>query len=313
MTRNFEGIKQHRFGIEIECTGLTRCAAAKAIAGVMGTCAEHTGGYYDKYRITDSKGRNWTIMSDASIECTYSNGSAASKSYSVEMVTPILEYEDLPLLHEVVRALRKGGGVCNDSTGIHIHVDAAGYTPQQIRNLVNIFASKEDMLYEALQVDSYRQSRYCKKVDKDFLEKLNRTKPKSMDNVKHLWFNDREDTHHHYHEARYHCLNLSPVFSDNNFEVRAFNSCLHFGVLCAYLSLVLAVANQAAAQKYASPKPTVSNNPRYTFRTWLIRIGLNGEEFKNCRMHLLRHLEGNIAWRNPEDAIAQRERFDVVQ
>ncbi|MBR1383686.1 MAG: hypothetical protein IJ555_07750, partial [Ruminococcus sp.] len=38
-------------------------------------------------------------------------------------------------------------------------------------------------------------------------------------------------------------------------------------------------------------------------------IGLNGEEFKNCRMHLLKHLEGNIAWRNPEDAIAQRERL----
>lgn len=44
-------------------------------------------------------------------------------------------------------------------------------------------------------------------------------------------------------------------------------------------------------------------------RTWLIRIGLNGQEFKNCRKHLLSHLEGNIAWKNPEQAIAQRERL----
>ena len=27
------------------------------------------------------------------------------------------------------------------------------------------------------------------------------------------------------------------------------------------------------------------------------------------RKHLLSHLEGNIAWKNPEDAIAQRERL----
>ena len=39
------------------------------------------------------------------------------------------------------------------------------------------------------------------------------------------------------------------------------------------------------------------------------RIGLNGPEFKNCRKHLLSHLEGNIAWLHPEDAIKQRERL----
>lgn len=28
-----------------------------------------------------------------------------------------------------------------------------------------------------------------------------------------------------------------------------------------------------------------------------------------CRKHLLSHLEGNIAWRDPQQAIAQRERL----
>ena len=164
-------------------------------------------------------------------------------------------------------------------------------------------------MYRTLQVDDWRKTNYCQKVDEQFLRQLNQRKPKTMDQIKHLWFNDMADYHDHYDGARYHCLNLSPVFTNDNFEVRAFNSCLHFGVLRSYLSLVLAVANQAVTQKYASPAVTVSSNPRYTFRTWLIRIGLNGEEFKNCRMHLLRHLDGNIAWRNPEDAIAQRERL----
>ena len=38
-------------------------------------------------------------------------------------------------------------------------------------------------------------------------------------------------------------------------------------------------------------------------------MGLNGEEFKNCRKHLISHLDGCISWRHPEDAIAQRERL----
>ncbi len=104
-------------------------------------------------------------------------------------------------------------------------------------------------------------------------------------------------------------LNLHPVFTDTNIEVRAFNSSLNAGVLRAYISLVLAVSNQALTQKSASPRVTQSENPRYTFRCWLIRIGLNGPEFKNCRKHLLSHLEGNIAWLHPEDAIKQRERL----
>ena len=80
-------------------------------------------------------------------------------------------------------------------------------------------------------------------------------------------------------------------------------------MLRAYISLVLAVSNQALTQKSASLRVTQSENPRYTFRCWLIRIGLNGQEFKNCRKHLISHLEGNIAWLHPEDAIKQRKRL----
>ena len=65
-----------------------------------------------------------------------SNGDRASKSYSVEMNSPVLEYGDIPLLQEVVRALRKAGGVTGPRycAGTHIHISAEDYTPQQIRN-----------------------------------------------------------------------------------------------------------------------------------------------------------------------------------
>ena len=54
---------------------------------------------------------------------------------------------------------------------------------------------------------------------------------------------------------------------------------------------------------------TQSENEKYTFRTWLLRLGLIGDEFKTARQHLLKNLEGNIAWKDPAQAIRQRERL----
>ena len=34
-----------------------------------------------------------------------------------------------------------------------------------------------------------------------------------------------------------------------------------------------------------------------------------GEEFKTARLHLLKNLEGNIAWRDPAQAEAQKQRL----
>lgn len=89
--------------------------------------------------------------------------------------------------------------------------------------------------------------------------------------------------------------------------MRAFNSVLDAEILRAYIVLVLAVSQQALTQKTASPKPLMSDYPRYTFRCWLIRMGLNGEEFQSVRKILLERMEGTIVWRHPEQLIAARE------
>ena len=192
MAGNFDGIKTRNFGIEIEMTGLTRCQAAKALSKILGGAVIHEGGTYDKYTVRDSKSRDWSIVYDGSINCYNANGDRASKSYSVEMNSPVLEYEDILLLQEVVRVLRKAGGVTGPRycAGTHIHISADDYTPQQIRNLVNIFASKEDFLWDALQVSSARES-YCHKMDKQFIEEINRKKPKDMEEIKGLWYHGR--------------------------------------------------------------------------------------------------------------------------
>ncbi len=109
--------------------------------------------------------------------------------------------------------------------------------------------------------------------------------------------------------TRYHALNLHSVFNKGTVEFRLFNSTLHAGEVKSYIQLCLAISHQALIQKSASHTRTQSSNEKYTFRTWLLRLGLIGDEFKTARTHLLKNLDGNIAWKDPAQAEAQKERM----
>ena len=107
----------------------------------------------------------------------------------------------------------------------------------------------------------------------------------------------------------HNCLNLHSVFQKGTIKFRAFNSNLHAGKVKAYLQFCLAVTAQAYNQRSARPAKTVSDNEKYTFRVWLLRLGMIGDEFKTARKHLLDYLDGNIAWKDPMQAVRQKERL----
>ena len=92
-------------------------------------------------------------------------------------------------------------------------------------------------------------------------------------------------------------------------EFRLFNGTLHAGKIKAYIQFCLAIGAQALNQSCASRQKTQTTNEKYTFRTWLLRLGLNGDEFATARQHLLANLDGCIAWRDPAQAEAQKERM----
>ena len=295
-------IQDYNFGIEIEMTGLTRKKAARVIAEHFGTVPEHVGGNYDKYIARDPLGRVWQVVSDSSIEsCRKINGSLQyvdDRSYQVEMVSPICSYSDIETIQEIVRKLRGKGAVSNESTGVHVHVDAMHFDANSLRNLTNIMRSKEDILYKALQVGPTRESGYCRKVDEDFLMRLNESKPKTREELKQLWYNGDDGSGYHYHHSRYKGLNLHAVFQKGTVEFRLFNGTTHAGKIKTYIQLSLAICSQALTQKSARFVRTQSTNEKYTFRTWLLRLGLIGEEFKTAREILTRRLRGDAAFRH---------------
>lgn len=291
-------MKNQTIGIEIELTGIARDKAARVTAQYFGTYHTFVGGAYRAYHVEDNTGRVWKLMNDSSIRPESRRGTATN-AHRVELVSPILRYRDIETVQELIRKLRKAGAIVNDSCGIHIHIGLGNHTPKTLRNLANIVASKEDLIYKSLQVDQHR-SMYCEKTDANFIKDLNRIKPKDMRRLSDIWYKryPQESRNAHYNSSRYHLLNYHSVFTKGTIEFRCFNGTTHAGRIKAYIQFCLAISNQALIQKKASSKKTRTTNEKYTFRTWLLRLGLIGDEFSTARLHLLKNLEGNIAWRN---------------
>ncbi len=305
-------MKAQRFGIEVEMTGITRERAAQIAADYFGTSSRYLGAGYDTYAALDGQGRQWKFMSDASIMPQRKNGrrtEAASDDYKTEMVSPICRWEDIETVQELVRKLKAAGAISNKSCGIHVHIDASPFDANSLRNITNIMAAKEDLIYKALEVSVARQHRWCRPADQRFLEELNRQKPQSLEQVKRIWYNGGDRSHSHYDDSRYHCLNLHCVFQKGTVEFRLFNGTLHAGKIKAYIQLSMAIGAQALNQRSASRTKTQTSNEKYTFRTWLLRLGLIGDEFKTAREHLLKPLPGCIAWRDPAQVEQQKERM----
>ena len=300
-------MKKQTIGVEVEMNNITRKEAAMLAATFFGTGryedTARRNGYYT-WSAWDAQGREWKFQRDVSI--------AGPDDEKCEMVTPILTWDDIETLQELCRQLRHKGAK-SDATrgcGVHIHIGANGHTPQTLRNLANIMASHEDLLTAALNLDTSRINRYCRTVNRVFLSRVNQKKPKTMSALADLWYNTQNASYgrdQHYNDSRYHMLNLHATFTKGTVEFRLFQfdaptadrkGGIHAGQLKSYIQLCLALSQMAKTVRSASAKPQQNENPKYAMRTWLLRLGFIGDEFKTARELFTNRLEGDAAFRN---------------
>ena len=282
-------MKDLTIGTEIEFTGITRSTAAKVVAKFFGKKTAHDGGTYDKYTVKDTTGRIWTVMSDSSIRAT-------TVFQRCELVTPILRWSDIPTLQEIVRQLRHAGAKVNETCGLHVHIGANGLTAQNLRVLVNTVAGREEIFYRALKVPEHRKQ-YCHPMNARFLKELNEKKPATLDELKKIWYGDEREHTWHYDCTRYMILNLHALFTKGTVEFRIFNSTLHAGEVKAAIQFCAALVAFAKKSRRSFYRKIETDNEKFAMRTFLTRLGLNGDEFKTARFHLTKNLSGNAAWR----------------
>lgn len=296
-------IKKQLFGIEVEMTGISRQKAADLVGEILGTTPSHPDRTCYKTRtILDQASRVWKIMRDSSIyPCQNENSTEDMDEYRVEFVTPPLKYEDIELLQNIIRKLRENGAKTNASCGIHVHIDGANHNPTSLKKLVTFMIARQDLIYEALEIGQ-RECRWCKKLNENILKEMKSCKQLSKDDAERIWYSVANDgyygqiDHTHYNETRYHGINLHSYFSKGTVEFRLFNSTLHAGKIKAYIQFCLAVSAWSITSNerivFRSMEGYTAEQKVTIMRNILThRLGLFGEEFKTCRLHLMTPLK----------------------
>ena len=296
-------LKNQLFGVEVEMTGITREKAARLVAEVLRTTPSHPeSNCYHTRTIADQAARKWKIMRDSSIEAIRNDGTSEPLDDSiVEFVTPPLNYSDIELLQNIIRKLRENGAKAHSSCGIHIHVDGANHTAVSLRRLVNFMTARQDLIYEALQIGD-RESNWCHKLNKTLLDAMKKDKNLTKEKAEEIWYSRANDgycggiDHQHYNATRYHGVNLHSFFTKGTVEFRLFNSTLHAGKIKAYIQFCLAVSAWAITSQekivFRSMDGYTPEQKVTIMRNILThRLGLYGDEFKTCRLHLMTPLK----------------------
>ena len=301
-----ELLKKQRFGVEVEFTGITREMAAKAVQEVVGgtISGPRRDAYYTR-TIKDSQRRTWKVMRDSSISPKMNVESANPDEYRVEFVTPPLKYEDIETLQNIIRKFKEIGGVPHSSCGIHIHIDGANHTATSLRRMVNFMLSRQEIIYEALNIGA-RKDRWCRPICKKLYDTMKKESNLTKDKAEQIWYSEANDNywggvnHNHYNETRYHALNLHSFFSKGTVEFRLFNSTLHAGRIKAYIQFCLAMSAWAIESNDKIVFRSVSGysaDKKVTLMYHILtnRLGLYGDEFKTCRLHMMKQLNENAA------------------
>lgn len=70
----------------------------------------------------------------------------------------------------------------------------------------------------------------------------------------------------------------------------------------AFCQLAAMMNDMALSQKRIQAKEVNTDNEKYAFRIWLLRLGMNGDAYKSTRKVLMQNLGGHTAFRTPEEA-----------
>lgn len=284
-----------KIGVEIETTMLTRREVAEAIRTVVGGTIEHVGtpACYDPYHVTDARGLVWNVVADSSL-------TSASPERRAEIVTPVLGYDDIPVIQEIVRAVRRAGAKAGPDAGLHVHVSNEHVTPKALANLCKLVHKQEEIIYAALGVSDARKARYCKPLNPEFIRRICANPPRTFRQLNTQWYGHYVEHPQRYDNTRYCAINLNGWFIRSAVEVRCWQGSLHAGEVRAAIIFCMALLTKAINSKAASAKKRTFDpaSGRYDMRVLLVgALGLNGDRFKSVRKHLLSRIPGDSAFK----------------
>ena len=168
-----------------------------------------------------------------------------------------------------------------ETTAFEVAVSMEGHTGITLRNLVNMIYSKQLLIKKSFGIAANI-------VEDDFCTGINEAKMETLENFKTAIESIGEKR----------CPGIVFDFNNGNITFKFLDSEASPEKEKAYTQFVKLLNQSAKAKKHASAKAKDTDNDKFTFRVFLIRLGMVGDEYKAARKVLLEKLEGNSAFRS---------------
>lgn len=159
---------------------------------------------------------------------------------------------------------------------VDISVPIEGHTGISLKNLVNMIYSKHELIQKSLGIEESI-------IAEEFIKELNEAKISTIDDFQKVI------------AGKENCIQIEFNFEEQKI---GFNFIKAEAENITAVTQFIELLNQSAKElKHASYKVKSTDNPKFTFRVFLIRLGMIGDEYKEARKVLLKNLEGNGAFR----------------
>ncbi len=165
---------------------------------------------------------------------------------------------------------------------LELSIPMDGHSGITLKNIVNMISSKQHLIKKSLGVEENL-------MDETFAEDLSTKTTVTLDDFKTAIEELGTEK----------CNGITFDFEKNIYTYNIPLNKLDYVKISAFAVLATRINENAKEQKRTSYKVAQDDNPKFALRTWLIRLGMKGNGYKDVRRVLLENLEGNGAFRKP--------------
>ena len=274
--------------IHYNVTGNERKALVKVIAETTGAKAEYKGMPTAAYEID-----YFTVTKDGTLDF-----SDRSDSEEVETVLEALAAAGFDGVGETVEATKENqeshqeDEANRDAVELTVTLPMARHTGTTLRNLINLIYTRAGLLNKALGT-AFR-------VDEGLIKTLQ--DDACVLTLDRLFETVEAYEYHHGKAADGLCVERDKLTFSTLPETEDPEVLRTFTTLCTMMN------KQALTQQRIQAKQIGADNEKYAMRIWLLRLGMNGPEYKDERKILMQNLSGNCAFRTEEEKVRCQQR-----
>ncbi|KOF56130.1 virulence-related protein [Clostridium sp. DMHC 10] len=179
-------------------------------------------------------------------------------------------------LEELLRDSEKDQ-VKEEAENSEVTFSMEGHTGISLRNLINMIASKQTLIKKAIGIENDI-------VTEEFIKGINNVRIVSIEDFKTAALGIGLEK----------CQGINLNFEKGNLQFKFLEGFENAEIANQFAE---ALNESAKKIKYSSAKERQTDNEKYTFRTWLLRLEFIGDRYKEARHELTENLKGNSAFR----------------